>query len=953
MSRFYLNIIVPSILSILLFVLTIFLVIIPQFQHNIMNGKREMIRELTNSAWSILAKYENDEKSGQISREEAQNTAVYRIQYLRYGEDSKDYFWITDMHPNMVVHPYRPDLNGKDLTDFSDPHGKKLFVEFVRTVEDADHGYVDYMWQWKDDSLHIVPKLSYVRLFEPWGWVIGTGVYIEDVKKEIRALTRKLLWISVGISVSIAFLLLLITRNSLKIDMERIEAEKELHESREKYKTLVEAATEGLIMLIDGKISFANTLISEITGFENDELTGLSFSELISGNNNAWVIDTFSGDFIKEGQFELNLKKKTGGGAEVLITSSAAAFFDKKVNIIIVKDITSDKDINLASLDYQKLFGMLNVGFFRARIDSKGRFLFASETAVRILGYNNFSELSEVHILKMLASSDDRRNLRNTLLENGFVKNKVLKIYKKNQEPGYVSITLVVSGSDDPDDLVCDGTIMDITVQEKEREVTENLIAELKTSTFIIEQPVKDFLAPVFSLDADSTIRQVLKELSLRKSDNLLLTKKDKDYIGIITNSDIQNRVLSLSLDLDNPAYLIMSSPVMYARESTTVSDAINISEDKNINHLVVRNETGEITGVLRMNDVYRELKGSLSFYADRVRKAETDNELKAHYRQLQMFIKPLIENEVAVRHITNITSAFSDAVIRRLIELKIRETGLPPVGFSFICMGSEGRREETLYTDQDNAIIYEDVPVERAPTVKAYFNGLGEKVCRSLDYIGYSFCKGNVMAMNPRWCCPVSEWEEYFTRWITSPEPQSLLDASIFFDFRNVYGNEDFTESLRQTIGSLSKKHTVFLYHMAHNTFNIKSPQASAGNILSEKSADNVDLKSAVNLIVMFARTYALKNNLWCTGTIERLNALKSKQFLHEETVDELLYAYNFLMKLRFRNQVELSENKLPLSNVLNTKKMTETEWSLLKKILSQFPSCQSIIASDFRIST
>ncbi|MCX6165221.1 MAG: cache domain-containing protein, partial [Ignavibacteriae bacterium] len=110
-----------------------------------------MIKELTNSALSILSKYENDERNGLLTREEAQKTAVSRIQYLRYGEENKDYFWITDMFPKMIMHPYRTDLNGKDLTNFSDPHGKKLFVEFVNTVKESEHGYVDYMWQWKDD----------------------------------------------------------------------------------------------------------------------------------------------------------------------------------------------------------------------------------------------------------------------------------------------------------------------------------------------------------------------------------------------------------------------------------------------------------------------------------------------------------------------------------------------------------------------------------------------------------------------------------------------------------------------------------------------------------------------------------------------------------------------------------------------------------------------------------
>ena len=286
MRRNYLKIILPTILTILLFILTIFLIIIPRFQESIMNGKREMIKELTNSAWSILAKYEKDEKEGLLTREEAQNTAKSRIQYLRYGDESKDYFWITDMRPYMVMHPFRPDLNGKDLSEFKDPHGKRLFVEFVEIVKKSEHGYVDYMWQWKDDSLRIVPKLSYVRIFKPWNWVIGTGVYIEDVEREITALTRRLMWISAGIFVLIALLLLYISNQSLNTERKRVLAEKELQESKDRYRTLVEAATEGLIMLTGGRISFSNNIITKITGYSGNELISRNFHELISKNNN-------------------------------------------------------------------------------------------------------------------------------------------------------------------------------------------------------------------------------------------------------------------------------------------------------------------------------------------------------------------------------------------------------------------------------------------------------------------------------------------------------------------------------------------------------------------------------------------------------------------------------------------------------------------------------------------
>jgi len=378
-----------------------------------MNGKREMIKELTNSAWSILAEYEADEKEGILSRKEAQMTAMSKIQHLRYGEENKDYFWITDMTPTMIMHPYRRDLDGKDLSNFTDPHGKRLFVEFVETVKRSEQGYVDYMWQWKDDSLHIVPKLSYVKILKSWNWVIGTGIYIEDVKKEISALTKRMLWISISISFLIAFLLLYIFKQSLNIERKRIKAENQLHESKERYRTLVEASTDGLIMLIDGKISFSNNVISLMTGYENNELVNLSIGEIISENNNNDIIEIFlKNSVIKEGQFELNIKKKNGGFVETLVKSSTALFSGKTVNIIIVKNLSVDQSLNYSNIDYQKLISILNLGVFKTSLDSRGKFIYANEKAIRIFGFDNFNDLSEMNFFKLFVDSQERENIR-------------------------------------------------------------------------------------------------------------------------------------------------------------------------------------------------------------------------------------------------------------------------------------------------------------------------------------------------------------------------------------------------------------------------------------------------------------------------------------------------------------------------------------------------------------
>jgi PAS domain S-box-containing protein len=946
MNKFYFKIIIPSIISILFFILTIFFFIIPQFQNNIMNGKREMIKELTNSAWSILSKYENDERNGLLTREEAQKTAISRIQYLRYGEEGKDYFWITDMHPNMVMHPYRPDLNTKDLTNFSDPHGKKLFVEFVNTVKESDYGYVDYMWQWKDDSLHIVPKLSFVKIFKPWGWVIGTGIYIEDVKKEIKALTNKLLWISIGITLIIGFLLVFISQQSLNIEKKRAEAKKELQLSKEKYKTLVEAATEGILMISDGRISYSNNIISKMTGFNSEELFNKEIDQIIINNN------ILLNKMHKEGVFETTIKKKDGSFADVLVTSSSTIFYDKFVNIITVKDVSVEGYSNLSNLDYQKLLNTLNIGLFKAIIDAKGRFISANEQTIRILGFTNFNELSKTYILELLTNKDDKKSLRNQLIEARLIKNKIIKIRKSDNKVAIISVTLVVINNDNTKEIICDGIIEDITLREEEKAQTEGLISNLKHSSFILENPITDYIKPIHSIDINASIKSGIKKMQTQKTDYLIITKNENDFIGIVTKTDIQNRVLLLNLDLENPLYLIMSAPIAFINSNLSIGDAIRKSEQHSINHLMVKNDSNEAIGCILALDLYKSLKNSLHFWTGNINKSQNKEELKHCYSSLQLLIKPLIKSEASTKHITQITSSFSDSITQRIIELAIEEMGKPPVNFAFISLGSEGRKEETLYTDQDNAIIFDNVDKDNLGEISAYFNKLSDYICDTLNDVGYSYCKGKVMAKNQQWCQSLDVWKTYFRNWIATPEPQNLLDATIFFDFRKIYGDDRLTDQLRKSILDYMQQQPLFIYHLAYNTYSIKLQQISSNSLISDKNIDLIDLKNALNIIIMFARAYTLQNNIWQTNTLDRLNALKNEQIVIASTIDEIIYVYDFLMMLRFRVQVELLEENQPISNQLNTKNIIEIEYGILKKALTTLQLIQTKIGTEFRIT-
>ena len=194
--------------------------------------------------------------------------------------------------------------------------------------------------------------------------------------------------------------------------------------------------------------------------------------------------------------------------------------------------------------------------------------------------------------------------------------------------------------------------------------------------------------------------------------------------------------------------------------------------------------------------------------------------------------------------------------------------------------------------------------------------------------------------------------WRKYFIGWIDAPEPRNLLDASVFFDFRAVFGDETITQQLKKTVSDSINDNPLFLYHLACNTFNTKAQHISSGNILSDRSADIIDLKNAVVPFIMFARTYSLKYNFGCCNTIERLTALKENNIIPETIADEIVYAYNFLMKLRFRNQADLLSKNLPLSNSMNTRKLVDQELYLLKRVLLSISDFQNSIKTEFRVT-
>lgn len=309
------RIVIPVVCTVVILCLVMFLLIMPQYRSGMIERKKELVREQVNTAWSLLDSYYHRVDANDLTEPEAKQLAINQIRTLRYGREMKDYFWINDTIPNLIMHPYRSDLEGTNVADYSDPHGKRLFQEFANLVKEQDEGFVDYMWQWKDDSTRIVPKVSFVKKFRHWGWIIGSGLYVDDVEAEVARLSQNLVLIVVA-TIGLSLLLLTYTvRQGLHIEKARHQASLALHKSNEQYRTLTENSPDFIARYdSSGRYTFLNAATQQLLGKKTEDVIGRTHREMgfvpeLCDFMEASIFSVFSDGEALETEFELRLEK--------------------------------------------------------------------------------------------------------------------------------------------------------------------------------------------------------------------------------------------------------------------------------------------------------------------------------------------------------------------------------------------------------------------------------------------------------------------------------------------------------------------------------------------------------------------------------------------------------------------------------------------------------------------
>lgn len=452
--------------------------------------------------------------------------------------------------------------------------------------------------------------------------------------------------------------------------------------------------------------------------------------------------------------------------------------------------------------------------------------------------------------------------------------------------------------------------------------------------------------------DAEISIQAAADIMRQEKSSFLLIQQKDGQPMGIVTDRDLTRKVIAVGADTRLPVAGIISTPLRTIPRQAMVFEAMLVMMRSDIHHLAVTDAGGVVVGVLSNREIISAQGQSPLFLLREILEADDMATIIATQRQVPGMIRGLITNGANAQNVTRFITTISDAVLSKVMTFTLDRLGAAPTRFAFMILGSEGRGEQTLKTDQDNAIVYADD--ERAPEeVSDYFLEYGKVACMLLDEAGYDFCKGDVMAQNPRWCQPLSVWKEYFTSWIRAGEPEDLLQASIFFDFRTGYGDRGLVVDLRNHLFNSLGGWSGFFRNMTENALHFKPPIGFFRNFVVESKGEHrnaFDIKRAIMPIVDFARIYGLQNKIEETNTLERLTQLRLSKVISHQEFEELEKAYSFLMQLRFVRQVTAAiDEKSKPDNYINPKKLTSIEQTTLREIFKRVEKFQSKLSFDF----
>lgn len=472
---------------------------------------------------------------------------------------------------------------------------------------------------------------------------------------------------------------------------------------------------------------------------------------------------------------------------------------------------------------------------------------------------------------------------------------------------------------------------------------TERLLYALSVRDVVRERAV--------TCELRTTIRDAARLVREAGSTALFVVNGQGQALGIVTDKDFTDRVVARGLLLDLPVEQIMSKPVISVEGDRRIFEALLAMLTHDIHHVLVTNE-GRPDGLLTSHDLMLLQGKSPLSLARHLEQQRTLEDVVTAQKRISDLLPLLLREGAKASHITRVVAEINDRVIAKIIELAHEKLGPAPVPYCWVVLGSEGRREQTFKTDQDNALIFAG-EIEGAATIE-YFAEFTAYVHDALEKCGYPACAGGYMASNSRWRQSLRVWKNYFRAWISQAELHSVEDALILFDMRPVAGDFALFENLRSHTRELLKDASFFKSVLAHVSLEHRPPLGFFRTFVVERTGthrDELDLKMlGTGPIVNAARLFALDADIAETSSIGRLSALESSGYADPSLLSELQQAFEFLTLLRLEHQLQQARAGKPLDNYIRPERLSHLQKSLLKESFRTIGRAQSLLEEKFR---
>lgn len=490
------------------------------------------------------------------------------------------------------------------------------------------------------------------------------------------------------------------------------------------------------------------------------------------------------------------------------------------------------------------------------------------------------------------------------------------------------------------------------------QEDNNTIFADYKrtSQTDYFSSKIENLLTTAICCKHTHTVQKAAKKMSKNKISSIFVLKDEKP-IGIITNKQLLHTVATGKHTIDENVTKVMIAPVVTASKDISIAEAQIIMLKNNIEHICVTQDgtvNSKMINMLTQQDIIASLSNNPALLMKQIDRARTIARLREIRQQLNQLLKRYIDQKISFTHTLTVVAEINEAINQKAVEISVEEYNKElPVSFAFFVMGSLARKEQLMPTDQDNAIIFDDVDDHELEPTRAVFLEIAQIIAKNLYTIGYEYCSAEMMATNPNWCLSTSEWKAKFTNWIHNPNDKSLLLFSVFFDFNFVYGTEKLVNEIRNLVYENTPNNSRFFMFLAQDATKNPSPIGFFRQFLVDQDGahkDQFNIKQrAIMPLIDAARILIIHHNLkGINNTAERYYKLRELEPQNAEIYEACAYAFKALLKFKAQNGLATTGNENEKFIKLET--LSKSDKMKLRRCFKPIKSIQELITVRFQ---